>query len=446
MSSVVLTHWDGDAFPFTGTPDQVASQVLSELVFACLLNEHVLIKDVDLAMTPEIQHIVTHPRHSQVLRELCESGALVLNRMPADHYQDDDLRQQSAIHPLLSRAMNLQRNSTLRSAKWIMPPDLRNVCDIVDGWVAGGVLRARFQVGVISIAETFPREFAATMGAADTLENRDDYPGLTKETLRAFEQFALDPERANDVLRRRGLLEREQQQFTRSLLYQLTELEEYRREQASLRSLGQSIFASVYCASENAEGRWGEKLPERPLLGPRITGPTHERIIYEPVLTSPVALGPGIGLAVKTARDTDAFVELVRALNGRQVGSSLRKTFEGVVRVFVDALPAAPEKSILAGPVWVFAEAASVAAGTLGLVLQQRGADQPAVLGSGAAALFIRAAKVTDELVSWLADQRWRTRLTHRYSDVLSVRYARIPLLTIPPADAPTLREQTDPS
>lgn len=439
MSNFVFTNWDPTAYP-----DLSGEMLLVHIAVAALRYETVLIRDQDLTFNKAIAGVFIG-RDKEVYRNLLEelfaTGALRVNKMRPEHFGDDLMAEEAVKTPIRTRALFVAKRSSYGSLPF--NPDegpLPEFHAFMDDLLRRYPSTQKYQNPDANIPGKFKAEFLTLCDDCNGGFVEDpDFGSIRPGTLSAIGDLVAFPNRAVDYLQGAGKPLIGSPESPRSLVYHIADTDRFRPDKAGVERLAQSIFAAVYCQSEDAEGVFSHLLPEPPPVSNSGEVTADGEYAAETASLAPmneIQMRRGIGNAIATIRSNVARNHFLVSAQDTFSKGVLPSTWsfyaEEFAREYARSMRAErPLATVLASEIL---RTSAATAGGVSFVLKNEGSGNAAGYAGGVAGALAGLSGLA-VVTGWLS-QAWQNRKTRRIlkqavKDALRYRYQKIELRTV---------------
>jgi hypothetical protein len=312
---VLLTHWDAEVYPF-----RRGDRWLKELIISSLLFGEVLVRDVDLFMTPALaERLRRSATDLETLLELIRNGCVEVLTLPPKEYENcSGISTDPQDAPFTARAQRHLASRSFAGQKWNPTPWQWELCKKLDEVVV--TERGKWQS--IRGMKDFSSQnmFASELGQIlqDRLTQPPDelpqFPPIDEESAKMLIRLCRGEVPWEDFLRASGAqkIEGQGQGFYRTAVYQCAE-HLHKASVPGIRSLAQSVNAWCECDREGTEGRYGGRLWEKPYAYTNETVAQQDKKQASRIEIVPgprvhrIPIFPGIGEALAMTRGSDEF-------------------------------------------------------------------------------------------------------------------------------------------
>lgn len=437
MSTFVFTNWDPTVYP-----NLPGDALLVHMAVAALRYRTVLIRDQDLTFNRPIAEVFVaaeNQLYRNLLEELLQTGVFAVNKMRLENYADNALAEEAIHSPIRARAKFVAAQSSYCGVPF--NPDegpLPQFHALMDDLLRRHPNAQKYQPADANIPPTFRAEFiAACQECKADLRDHPAFGSISPRTLDELVELVSDPSKAVAYLRDCGRPLVGSAESPRSLLYQIVDTERYRADETSIRRLAQSLFAAVYCASEQADGLYSDLLSEPPYPASLSEADSAGGANFSGVRLSPLGsleLRPGIGGAISEIRENLAYNHYLACVCDTFDTALLRSTWEYYAQVFARLYSRKLKLSQCAAVAQALAFLSVSSGVALGVTfgLEQSGFHSAATtseaVGGGLTALG-SVATILDCLSRGWRNRHTRRTLTEAVTTALRFRYHRVPLI-----------------
>jgi hypothetical protein len=318
--SIVMVDWARDNEPTARS----RNQFLWDLMLLSLLYDDILVQDEIILCSNKLPAWFPDTPSFLLLEEIIDIGPLKILKRPQHRYPKR-LQELASNRPISARREHLAKHSVNNDGKPIAFTAAQHAFhNRVEAFLKNRPSAHRFAGSSAPAGHDIMRHFGKLL--RDVLTNtkyddwrRDQFPTITPRVADKFADLISDPKHAIDHLRgtpdgARYTPRPGTHVLNTAIAVQLART--FPTAANHLQDLIETVFARPFCEEEDADGRYGTKLRDLPLLAPTHLNPPE--VVYRvDTITSALHLprpGRGVARVIATVREMESGKRLRKAM------------------------------------------------------------------------------------------------------------------------------------